>query len=276
MKELTRLVLLFLGFSMAGCSDNNTAETVFPEYEAYQNEIKRSGDQAVDLVRKSISYVGGWEAYINLRGIEYQKTLHKADSTGNIVSQVTQHHRYNVFPEFGVSMDWEEGGSRYAIMNNGNQSWKLKDGSHMQDQKNVNSAYNSSHGSQYVLFMPWKLLDPGVQLKYVGIQQLPNGLEGEGIQVNYSEDNSTTTTHTWWYYFDLEGKPIANFLESDQGYSYTEYLEYEEVEGLKFHVKRNSYRSDSTRTNISLSTIYENDEIMLRPSFEENLFDFKG
>ena len=261
---------------LVSCHQVDESSDAYPAYNEYIKGINKSPGQAVDLVKKAIEFCGGWEAYTQIMGIEYEKTLHKADSLGKIKYEIVQKHRYNLFPEFGVRMDWKEGESAYTIMNNGNQSWKLKDEKLLEDQININSAYNSSHGSQYVLFMPWKLLDPGVKLEYMGMQELPNGLKGEGVQVNYSEGNSTTTTHTWWYYFDSQGKPIANFLKSDQGYSYTEYLDYQEVDGLKFHIKRNSYSSDSTRNNLVLNTVYENSAISMKPLFKKQLFDFKG
>ncbi len=268
------LCVLFWGAQ--SCTTGAANNNAFPAYDNYANQINQEDNAAINLIKKSIEYMGGWESYINIRGIEYTKTLHKADSNGTVNMKIEQHHRYNLFPEFAVRMDWKEGNSQYTIMNNGNQSWKFKDEQYLEDQKNINSAYNSSHGSQYVLFMPWKLLDPGVLLEHIGNHVLPNGQEVEGVKVNYKEGNSTTTEHTWWYYFDTDGKPIANFLKSPQGYSYTEYLEYEQIGDLKFHVKRNSYKTDSTRSYITLNTIYENSDIKMKPLFKKQLFDFKG
>lgn len=260
----------------SACKNENTEDQVFEAYEAYKKEFDRGDSEVNRLVNKAIDYAGGWEKYINLRGIEYTKTLNKADSTGAIKDIVVQRHRYNQFPQFSVRMDWEEAGSKYTILNNGQQSWKLKGRKHLKDESNVNSAYNSSYGAQYVLFIPWKIFDPGTKLTYVGMQDLPFGKRAEGVMVNYSEGKSTTTEHTWWYYFAEDGKPVASFLKSKQGYSYTEYIDFERVDGMLFHTKRNSYKSDSTMTELVLRTVYENDNIELVDLFDKKLFDFKG
>jgi len=271
MKALSLFCLLvFVGIS---CSSDSTNTQVHEAYETHKAQFSKPGNKATEIVKRSIDYVGGWEAYTSLRGMEYEKTLHKVDSTGAVYDKVVQQHRYNVFPGFSVRMDWtEKETDDYIIMNNSSQSWKFKHGKELTDQKNINSAYNSSHGSYYVLYQPWKLLDPGVKLTYVGRDTLPNGKICDSVQADFTEGFSTTTDHTWWYYFEDDGKPIGNFLKSPQGYSYTEYLEFEEVDGILFHVKRNTYRSDSTRTDLVLRTIYENRDIKLVPSFKASMF----
>ncbi len=267
------MVTIVIFFTSCGDGPANYAE-----YNQYiQQYYNRPDSPAIHLVKKAIDFCGGWEAYTAIEGIDYQKTLHKADSTGQIIANITQRHRYNLFPQFSVRMDWEEGEDIYTIKNNGEESWKWKNKQHLKDQQNINSAFNSSHGSQYVLFIPWKLADPHVQLEYIGLQNLPNGKKGEGVMVNYTKDNSTTTDHTWWYFFDQEsGKPIANFLKSPQGYSYTEYIDYEKIDSIFFHTKRKSYSADSTMKNLVLNTIYDNEEIKLIRSWPKKLFSFDG
>lgn len=247
-----------------------------PTFEEYADRINQSDSQAIAIVKKSIKYTGGWENYLKIHGIEYDKTLNKADSTGRIIDIVNQRHRYNQFPEFSVRMDWEEGGSSYTVVNDGNQSFKLQDGKVLKDEYHVNSAYNSSYGAHYVLFIPWKLLDPAAKLSYAGTKTLANGKEVESVEVTFNTENSTTTDHTWWYYFDKDGKPVGNFLTSPQGNSYTEYLEYETINGLLFHTKRNSYKSNDDMSEMTLRTVYENHNMNLLPSFDKSLFDIKG
>lgn len=247
-------------------------------YNDYVNNYNQLPDnEASKLLKKAINYCGGWEAYTKIAGIDYNKTLLKMDSTGQVLDTITQHHKYNVFPSFAVNMKWSEkdGQDVYEIRNNGQQSWKLKHGKLMTDRRSINSAYNSSHGSQYVVFMPWKLADPKVILEYVGLEQLPNGRAGLGLKVNYTEGSSTTTDHTWWYYFDKDtGAQIATFLKHATGYSYTEFEEYTKVDGMTFHSRRNAYRSDANKENLVLGTIYINENIKLTSSFPDDLFNY--
>lgn len=256
----------------------NQEVIIYDEYDQYVNQYYDLPDNQVNqLLKKVIDYSGGWEAYSEIRGVDYKKTVEKLDSTGTITSTVVQRHQYNLFPEFGVSMKWNEGNDEYLILNNALESWKIKNGKLLTDIINKNSGYNSSHGSQYVLFMPWKLADPGVVLKYIPLTQLPNDKEAVGIKINYTEENSTTTEHTWWYYFDEEtGKPVATFLKSPQSYSYTEFLEFTKIGDILFHSKRNSYASDSTMNNLVLKTIYTNEDIKLVPNFPKRKFNYNG
>lgn len=247
-------------------------------YDDYVNNYYELPDnEANALLKKAIDYCGGWEAYTKIEAIDYEKTLLKTDSTGQVIDTIVQHHRYNVFPSFKVNMQWSEkdGKDVYEIKNNGQQSWKMKAGTLMTDQKSINSAYNSSYGAQYVVFMPWKLADPKVILEYVGLETLPNGREGLGLKVNYTEGYSTTTDHTWWYYFDREsGAQIATFLKHAKGYSYTEFEEYTKVDGMIFHSRRNAYRSDANKENLVLGTVYINEKIKLRSTFSDDLFNY--
>ena len=250
----------------------------YKEYDEYVSQYQDLPDNQVNqLLKKVIDYSGGWDAYCNIKSVDYKKTVQKIDSSGGMESSVVQHHQYNVFPEFGVSMKWKEGEDEYLILNNAEQSWKVKNGELLTDIKNKNSGYNSSFGSQYVLFMPWKLADPGVILEYIPLTKLPNDKEAVGIKINYTKDNSTTTEHTWWYYFEEEtGKPVATFLKSPQNYSYTEFNEFTKVGDILFHSKRQAYNSDSTMNNLILKTVYINEDIKIGSGFSSKKFNYNG
>ena len=273
----TILILLF--FTLLGCnqkslSDNNNQD-VSIGYEDYINNFNNlPEDEGYKLLKKAIEYSGGWEKYTSINGLTYTKVVIKIDSVGAVIDSSVQHHNYNLFPEFGARMEYLADNDTLVIVNNGNQSWKTKNGIHQTDQQNVNSAYNSSFGSTYVLFMPWKLADPFTTIEYIGKQSLPNNNEGIGLKVTYSDKNSTTLDHTWWYYFEEQtGRPISNFLKYTNGYSYTEYKEFYDVEGLKINSKRYSYKSDSTMTDLKLSTIYKNTDIQIVPSHPKEIFE---
>ena len=271
---LNQFILVVLISFCCACASEYMTDG--PTVEMIQTKYDQAEGKAADILKKSIEYCGGWDAYLGIRGIEYDKTLHKIDSTGNVYEVVPQKHRYNLFPKFSVRMDWEEDDFNYTIVNNGNQSAKFQDGNPLTDEYHVKSAYNSSFGSSYVLFQPWKLFDPAAVISYDGKKTIPNGQEVDVIKVDFTKEYSTTTDHTWWYYFAEDGKPIGNFLTSPQGNSYTEYLEFERVNGLLFHSKRNAYRSNDDMKELTLRTIYENDNIKLIDSYSEKLFDVKG
>jgi len=274
MKNSLHLLVMLICLFCCACTDKQVKDGV--TVAMIQSNYSGAEGKAAEILKKSIEYCGGWDAYLGIKGIDYKKTLQKIDSMGTITEVVRQRHRYNLFPEFSVRMDWEEDDKNYTIVNNGNQSAKFQDGNPLDDEYHTKSAYNSSFGSQYVLFQPWKLFDPAAVISYDGKKTIPNGVEVDVVKIDFTEKYSTTTDHTWWYYFAEDGKPIGNFLTSPQGNSYTEYMEFERVDGILFHTKRNAYRSNDDMSELTLRTIYENDDIKLIASHDNKLFDIKG
>ncbi len=247
-------------------------ETDIKYIERYSNLPQ---NEAGNIVRKSIETSGNWDNWTQKRSLSYTKLTTFYDSLGDVKRVLKQLHQYNLFPSFKARITWNENGKDYMILNNGQQAWKLEDGVQMTDQSNVNSAYNSSYGSHYVMSMPYKLADPGCQLQYEGKDTLPDGREALRIKVTYAEGaGSSAKFHTWWYLFNPESMElVANILDDGRHVSYTQYESFAEVEGLKFNKARASYNTDSAMANIILSSRYENEDISFGEVFPVNFFE---
>lgn len=131
-----------------------------------------SKDAAGDIVRKSIELSGGWEAYQKKRTFSFYKNIQHYDSTGAKVREVRQLHQYRLKPHFQARISWQMDGYDFVIINNGEQAWKFVDGKRSDKQSDINEAWNTSYGSHYVIFMPFKFADPGVIMKSEGIDTL--------------------------------------------------------------------------------------------------------
>jgi hypothetical protein len=129
-----------------------------------ENPLERlPADRAGDIVRRSIEYAGGWEAWASIRTIEFQKTTLRYRPDGTEETRRVQHHRYVLRP-LRARIEWEEGGKKIVLINNGRQAWKLVDGAVAGSTEDRNQARNATFGSHYVFNMPFKLTDSGAHL----------------------------------------------------------------------------------------------------------------
>ncbi len=232
-------------------------------------------NQAGTIIKKAIEGAGGWDAWTSKGALSYVKIITFYDSTGKVSRISRQLHEYNLHPKFQARISYEENGKNYVIINNGEQAWKLEDDVIMTDEGSKNSSWNSSFGSHYVMCMPFKLADNGTQFGFEGVTTLPNGKEVNSIKVNYKEGaGSSALFHTWWYFFDLTtNELVANFLDFTNGYDYTEYLAFITVDGIKLNQQRRSYKSDSIRQEIQVSSSYVNEEIQFVEGFAPSYFE---
>lgn len=231
--------------------------------------------EAGDIVRKSIDWAGGWDNWTGKKYLSYTKIIQYYDSTGTMERESRQLHRYQLHPQIKVNISWQEDQDQYTIVNNGEQAWKLKNGAQLTEQSDINHAWNSSFGSHYVMCMPYKLADPGTVLTYEGLDTLADGSVVHAIKTTYEKGaGSAAGMHTWWYYFDTDTyRPVANFLDYGDGFSYTHYEAFEVVDGLQLNKERKSYPTNANGDLEYLRTIYKNEDIQFDSQLEVALFE---
>jgi hypothetical protein len=230
--------------------------------------------EAGNIVKNSIERSGGWENWSSKRSLSYTKIMQFFDSTGVMQRELRQLHQYQLRPQLKMRITWEESGDKYAIINNGRQAWKFKNGQELTGQSDIGQAWNSSFGSHYVMCMPFKLTDPGAVLTYEGLDTLPAGEEVYSIKTTYKEGaGSSAGMHTWWYYFDKEDySPVANFLDYGNGFSYTHYEEFSKKDGVSLNKKRKSYSASANRDLNYLSSVYINEGVEFDVPLAKSLF----
>jgi len=273
-EKIFLLVILLALFACQATSDEaeviNVANSISPLERLPDNE-------AGEIVKKAIDYVGGWEAWANKKSFSFYKNIEHRDATGKTERTQRQLHEYQLYPFFQARMSWEDGGDQYMIINNGEEAEKYKNGKVMTDDNSKKQAWNSSFGSNYVISMPFKLTDPGVILNYEGIDTIATGQAVHSLKVEYEKGaGSSGGFHTWWYYFDLETYDMAaNFLDYGDKYSLTTYETFTKVDDLRVHQKRYSYISNANKELVQLRTIYTNEAMQFDPSFDESHFQLK-
>lgn len=272
--------ILSLCFIVFGCQskstgtvENKQSDNTYEKYIASYDKLP--SDTEGGIIKKAIAQAGGWDKWVTKKALSFIKITTTYDSTGKVTKISKSLNEYNLFPNFSGRVTWEDNGKKYVIINNGQQVWKLEDGKLMADEKNKNSAWNSSFGTHYVISMPFKLADPGTIPKFEGEITLPNGKKVNALKMTYKEGaGSSALFHKWWYYFDPQTHDmVANFLDHGKGYTYTVYDAFVEVGGIKINKSRRSYKSDATMSKILLESKYDNEDVQFVDSFPASYFE---
>ncbi|MGB5371592.1 MAG: hypothetical protein WBN18_14290 [Flavobacteriaceae bacterium] len=176
------LILLVVLLSM-GCKDDAKNNRSNQQKEPIHQDL----NEAEKLVDKAIEHSGGMSNWTAKQTLSYIKNIKSYDSTGTLLRTEAQVHRYQLKPSFNANISWEREGNKHEIVNNGKQAWKLVNGEIQDDKASVNSAWNSSFGSQYMVSMPFKLKAPGTILNYEGIDTLSNNRIVHKLKVTYEK-----------------------------------------------------------------------------------------
>jgi len=268
------LILSFFSFLLIACTDSN--ETKQAENPQEVTELTSTTDvKSEEIVNRALQKAGGLDLWNQKKSLSYYKISQYFDSTGNPTRKVTQFHQYQLKPRLKFRISWEEDGDKFVIVNTGDKAWKTINGKVSEEESDINHAWNSSFGSHYVIGMPFKLRDPGVNLSYEGEKTLRNGRIAHNVKVTYSPGaGSAAGMHSWNYYFDPErGGLLANKIDYQNGSSYTAYESFEEVGGIMLSKERKSYQVDEDGNMGRLTTQYTNEELSFDVELKDSLFE---
>ena len=263
---------MYFGLTVIGCQHDSTSTI----HETKVSALERlPNNQAGEVIRKSITHAGGWDNWEAKNNFQFYKNIIQLDSTGKEKRRIRQLHQYQLQPSFKARMTWEIDGTNYTIVNTGQQAWKYENGKELTDDQSQKEAWNSSFGSHYVVSMPFKLTDPGVILKYDGIDTLDSGQVVHAVKVDYEKGaGSSGGFHVWWYYFDKDTYALAaNYLDYGNGYSYTEYQTTKVVDGIVIQENRNSHQAFKDKSVGYIKTVYENDGMQFDVALTDNMFE---
>lgn len=223
-------LMLLIGILSIGCKGDHKKDNVEVQIEASDSNLS----EAQKLVNKTITHYGGMKNWESKKSLSYVKTIQSYDSMGGLIRTVAQSHKYQLKPSFKANMSWEQDGNKHEIVNNGNQSWKLVNGKIQEDKASVDNAWNSSFGSHYMVSMPFKLKDPGTILNYEGVDTLSNNRIVHKLKVDYEKGaGSCGGMHTWNYFLNTDTYQFeANFLDHGEGYSYTDYETFIQIDSI--------------------------------------------
>lgn len=238
------------------------------EFYAQESQSESQNSDTIDaftIVNKSIEFHGGMDAYDTLQTFFYKKTSWRHDSIGAIIDTTVQDIKY----DFGDKLKDENklNGEIHWVRDTLDYTYicidtcgRYKNG--FVDKKYPSKAaeitFTSSH---YVLFMPFKLLDSGVELSYLGKDKLEDDTEVFVVEARYDKEKPNhNKSHIWQYYFNTETYRLeGGMVNMNNHFSYIRNESFSSSQNLLLHEKRKSYKVDSLRNIqvLRVSYLYE-------------------
>lgn len=263
--KLTALFFLIFLVIVLSCKQNTSA-----------NLPVNMDDSSRVIIDRAIAYAGGYEAWQQKQTMSFDKHSISYDSTGKVVREVAQHFDYMLKPEFRAKVVYTFNDTTFILMHDGQKARKLVNGKISEEQKDIDQAWNSSFGSQFVISMPFKLRDPGINAAYVGQLTMNDGTPAQVVKTSYAKGAGSNPNHTWYYYFEPgTGKLLANSLTWEKAkWDFTRYVTFEKTGGLLMPALRKSYAADSlnkptwqvtesTHSNITFDKTFPSDHFKM-------------
>ena len=234
-KPTIKQIIFFAGLSlMLSCSEPS------PYDHIESVEVKT-------LLEKGISQAGGLEAWNQSPGYKFKKRsiLYLAD--GSIESKNTQIVQFKDQPSLTGSIIWNNASDTVSTKIEYAEGKAIKRINDKDQGEQANEASRRSFlGAHIVMSMPFKLLDPGVDLSYGGEQE-QHGKKVKVIIADYDTENPNhTETHRWWHYFDATTYEYIGYkVFHPPTYALVENLKSTSVNGITYPIDRITWRVDS-------------------------------
>lgn len=234
----TALFLLLFAFS---CKQRNTDETENLKLPLSMDDSSRI------IIDRAIAFAGGYDVWQQKKTLSFDKKSISYDTAGNITREIDQHFDYMMKPEFRAKATYMLHDTAITIIHDGQKARKFYNGKVSTDQKDIDGAWNSLYGSQFVMCMPYKLKDPGIKAEYIGQVTLTDGVPAQVVKTSYMKGAGSNPDHIWYYYFQPgTGKLLANSLNGKSNFwDYTHYSEFKKANGLMMPSVRKGYTADS-------------------------------
>jgi len=248
------VLLLFVSLMFVNCKET-------PAKTNYFDHI--SDEKAKEIIEKSIERHGGLDRWEKLERLDYTKNFALFKSDGSQESFTKQKHKYSfMLGEFLIKSE-SKNKTTQLLKNIGGYSKKV-DG--LEAEESLDKLKKSFNTSMYVVSMPFKLLDEGVNLSYEGLETGNDGRETHIIKAVYNtgENKNHSTDDIWWYYFDKEDyKIVANKVITSDHSAIVDNLSFIEKGGILFNGHRKSYRLDSlgNKDYLRAEYFYDNYEV---------------
>lgn len=218
--------------------------------------------KASAILATAIQTHGGLERWHSIAKISYTKAFKLLDSLGMIESQVLQSHDYAYAPVPHERISWKSGDVMHELQRRGSTFQKIVNGA-VDTTMSSAQIRNAIFTSTYVHGIPYKLLDPGPSITYVGVEEIWTGEKCDVLQVVYDPDlhENLTTPDTWWYYFSQKDARVrAGKVKHLDHISGIRNISYKTVNGFLLNHERESYRLDANGHELYLRADYIYDD----------------
>lgn len=258
--------VIILMIVMVSCGQNNIG-----------NLPVAMDDSSRVIIDRAIAYAGGYDVWLQKKTLSFDKKSITYDSTGKVVRELDQHLDYMMKPEFRALFTYKLHDTAITLIHDGEKARKLYNGKVSNEQKDIDAAWNSCYGSQFVMCMPFKLKDPGIKAEYAGQMTLSDGAPAQVVKTSYMKGAGSNYDHIWYYYFEPgTGKLLANSLNGKDNYwDYTRYEKFEKTGGLLLPAIRKGYDANGLNKPGKLISESRHFNIILDKEFPADHFKIK-
>lgn len=253
-------LLIFGVLFLLGC------QTAEPEVEKPDRYAHIQDKKAREIIKASIEHAGGIDRWESVKRLTYKKDFQLFLESGEVEKSFEQVHDYRWEEPASIDIrSIENGALIHTRLKNGHFSRTVDGKAATINQEVLEKAVNTS---TYVVSMPFKLLDAGVKIKYLGEEMLFDNKVVDVIQLSYDAEqyDQHSTSDVWKYYFDKKDRKIlANWVKTGDHFSLVENLTFERIGGILFNGKRKSYRVDSSGTKLYLRAEYDYYDYQIGP-----------
>lgn len=260
------VLLLIISFSCK--QKNETGTTTLPV---------SMDDSSRVIIDRAIEYAGGYDAWQQKRTLSFDKKSISYDSAGNITRELDQHLDYMLKPVFKSKITYMLHDTSIMLVYDGERARKSYNGKVSKEQKDIDAAWNSCFGSQYVMCIPYKLKDPGIKAEYSGEVILNDGTPAQVIKTSYIKGAGSNPDHIWFYYFEPgTGKLLANSLSGKNNFwDYTRYESFETSGGIIMPGIRKGFTADTLNRPGKLISKSRQSNIVFDKNFSSDYFKIK-
>jgi hypothetical protein len=173
--------LLVIGLVLlAGCQAPGEDATSAEPADVERVQVTPESDaRAIEIARAVVERMGGWDAWDDTRYVSW-----------NFFGQRT-HYWDRWTGDLRLEMPKED--DRYLVlMNAGTREGQVwRSGVLVEDPEEAGNLLQEAHklwiNDSYWMFMPYKLLDPGVTLKYVGEREMEDGRAADVLDLTFGD-----------------------------------------------------------------------------------------
>ena len=164
------LVLMLLFSFVPACASTDAAL----DPSAIERSRSDADDRARELAESVVANLGGWEAWNSMRYLAWS-------FFGG---------RRHVWDK--ATGDWRlDDGGKVVLMNLGSRAGRVfENGTEVFDpvrrKELLDEAWSKWINDSYWMFLPWKLLDPGVRLRHLGSAALENGAPAQVLELTFA------------------------------------------------------------------------------------------
>ncbi|MEM8526947.1 MAG: DUF6503 family protein [Bacteroidota bacterium] len=212
------------------------------------------------LLENAVQAAGGLEKWESKKTIIFQKYVVLYDSAGNTEQATWQAHEYIYTPQQNiVKITWEKEDQQYKIVAD-----KVGAMRYVNEQEDTTtstqSLQNTVLSATFVISLPFKLLDGGVQLSHGGQKVIEDSLQVEVLKAVYNAEahENHSNQDIWELYFDAKDYKMLGYqVQHDDHISYVLNESFTTANGLLFPHLRKSYRVNEQGEKLFLRAEYE-------------------